>query len=825
MARCKDGILPLASHLEINFGGLRRLDLAHEHEQHERYQLGAIMAKESRPQAAAFLRALTHRISSTPAKQLPHIAPQIAATLWNCRSILSTPGDTVKASSETSQAVNRFRATVSQLLQARSVEERWAAVFLAKATIEAGGPEIVRKATGWTKNLVAILKKNDPSTTKVLAIITLTRIFMLTWEDTNLVREITTPALPGFVQACLTASEKTSVSANVLQATLEVFATLVPRHPTIFRTYESQIHHLLLRILSTTASGLEHDRHYAADHHTAARRLFVLLHHCAPKQGGSEKWDETLGATMTAAHATCDRVFRSVHETWRSNAGIAKTKGVSAGEQGTTGPDALGLPAWHGMYAGAERLATLVQILQAHIECVTSSTVSVRLGLVADLLNRILGLEASIRDDSASFNAEVSKDEREMMFSILPAVHVAALELMHTILGRFGHAVVSIVPHITEMLTALFAAESSNNNLRQMTYSCLTSVLNLVGPSLTKDSIADLSLIIRTHCTDLLPTTNGRDRVLQDNLGLPAHQQPATNGVSGSEKLSYTSRQPTTLAKLQTTASDLFPILFTRLDQSLVPANVRGMMEKTAVLTGNKDALVACVLNPAKKSHGSRPRPSLLPLLAREYPDCVEVEALLRPRMPPVAGTDGGGRVSVDGHFEEGSSDGGEEQYESGEEQSEDEDDASADEGATDGQGGETKEDLQAVIDTGAEEVFSTAPEQASGITGAQQSSRKRPTESKEPTEETNAKRLRASPVATALDPVSAPAPDAAAMADVPVTAVAKKVDVTEAVTLPASQIDSKDDDDESDFEIPPLTMESGSEMDEDEAVDRVEEV
>lgn len=150
------------------------------------------MAKQSHAQAVASLRALTYRVTSCPPKQLPHITPQIAASLWNCRSILSTSNESLKASSDAGQTVNRFRTSVTQLLQARSVEERWVAVVLAKAAIEAAGLELVGKATGWTKNLVAILKKNDPATTKALAIITLTRIFMLTWEDTNLVREITT---------------------------------------------------------------------------------------------------------------------------------------------------------------------------------------------------------------------------------------------------------------------------------------------------------------------------------------------------------------------------------------------------------------------------------------------------------------------------------------------------------------------------------------------------------------------------------------------------------------------------------------------------------
>lgn len=96
------------------------------------------------------------------------------------------------------------------------------------------------------------------------------------------------------MQACLTAAERKDASSDVLQTVLQAFATLIPRHPTIFRTYEAQIRNLLLKILATTPSASDPEMHYTQAHHDAARRIFVLLHHCAPKQGGTEKWAETL---------------------------------------------------------------------------------------------------------------------------------------------------------------------------------------------------------------------------------------------------------------------------------------------------------------------------------------------------------------------------------------------------------------------------------------------------------------------------------------------------------------------------------------------------
>lgn len=766
------------------------------------HQFDATMAKETRAQAAATLRALTYRISSSPAKQLPHIAPQIAASLWNCRSILSAPGDAVKANSETTQAVNRFRSTIAQLLQARSVEERWAGVVFAKATVEAGGREIVSKATGWTKNLIVILKKNDPSTTKVLATITLTRIFRLTWEDSNLVREITTPVLPGFVQACLAAVDQSLASANVLQTVLQAFGTLLPRHPTIFRTFESQIRTLLLRILSTTASADASDNYFTADHHKTAQRLFALLHHCAPKQGGAEKWSDTVGAIVTAAHATCDRIFRSVNEGWKSTAGVVKTKSVSNGELCMDGFDALGLPAWRGLYPGAERVITLIQTLEAHIFCTTSNTTSIRLGLLVDLLNRLLSLDASVRNESPSFNTEISKGEREALFSTLPAIHAASLDLLRNFLERFGHVIVSTMPYMVETLSGPFAAELSHVEMRTATYRLLETALGLIGSSLTKDSIAELSLILRTCCEDLLPSIKDRDQMLADSQSQISHRQPATNGTSSTEKSSHALRNPTLFTDLETAAAALLPLFFSKLDQSHMHSSLRAKLEQTAVMTRNKDALVACVLNPPKRSRSSGVKPSLLPLLAREIPHCAEVEALLRPRMP-IVGSGTGGKGALNVHVED--RDMQEDESESENEEGEDEGDEDADEGAVNGQ----------IVDddVAEEEVFSTAPEQTPAEIETLQSN-KRPAESHE---EASAKRLRASPVA-ALDPASSVAvPE---VADVFVTAVVDGTDGSQAATLPGSEVELKatgagDDDDESDFEIPPLTMESDSEVEE----------
>ncbi|KAK6404394.1 hypothetical protein LTR95_018866, partial [Oleoguttula sp. CCFEE 5521] len=57
-------------------------------------------------------------------------------------------------------------------------------------------------------------------------------------------------------------------------------------------------------------------------------------------------------------------------------------------------------------------------------------------------------------------------------------------------------------------------------------------------------------------------------------------------------------------------------------------------LDRTAILTKNKDALVASVLNPQVNAAATGLQSSLLPFLAKLFPGCTDVEAILRPRMP-----------------------------------------------------------------------------------------------------------------------------------------------------------------------------------------------
>ncbi|KAK5166042.1 uncharacterized protein LTR77_008303 [Saxophila tyrrhenica] len=779
--------------------------------------------------ANATLRAVTYRITSATPEQLPLLATQLAGSLWNCREILSAPAD---SKNDATALVHRLRTKITSILQDRTIEGRWAAVVLVKATIEAGGVDFLSKSNAWVRSLLAILKRPDPSTTRCLAVIALTRIFTLTWDYSNLVREITTPALPGFISTCLANIKKERCPSTELNTVLEAFATLLPRHPTIFRTHEPQIEAVLNEVLSSGPTGptLHHSQKLIG----TAQRVRVLLHHCAPKQGAGEQWDRTFQATVRAVHTTCDRLFRGVNEDWGAVGGTHKSTDraiFSANEAGLDSQDEASFGPWTGIFAGRDRLVNLVGILQSHLQTTTASAVALRVGSLIDAITRLMGTTTVSGLAGAKVNAEVSREEREALSTVIPNVHVATMSLVHALLRRLGYASASYAQSISELIVEVYRAEHFDDELKKAAYGCQSSLLRLFGPSLPRENIAELTSMIQGCCGDMMQSdasASHADGKLAGSQPVALKQAAISQHRDG----------------LLTAANRLVSTFVTEVNPAFVPRKLRTQIERTAVLTRSKDVLLACVLNPARKEVGGRLQTSLVPLLAKEYPDTREVEAMLRPRLPPVV-------VQNPGGFEDADMDASDE-GEPSEELSP----------AANGTNGHHPADdlLSALIQPSnptsdreeQEELYSTTPppqvegSAQSAMTTGQTEAKKIVTPAKRAADPTSAdleasvKRRRGSPVAEAIagGPASAlPGPDAAAMkADVPVTVAAGQAQAVNgedatvvapsALNVPTQGIQESAagagpegdvGSDDSDFEMPPLTMEPDTDPEDDE--------
>ncbi|EME81876.1 uncharacterized protein MYCFIDRAFT_32496 [Pseudocercospora fijiensis CIRAD86] len=580
------------------------------------------------PYLLSTLRAVTYRITTTPPHELPLVAAQISASIWNCRDLISLPSEK-KQTRETAEILKSFHTRLGSLLQERSIEGRWAAVVLVKATIEAGGLQVLSTCNAWVKILLGYLKKPDPPTTRNLALITLTRIFMLTWDYANLVRDITTPSLTALLPICLSNLENKRCSSSEFQTILEAFVTLLPRHPTIFRNNEARLRSILASVLSGVSLHSGAPLAYSASQQAAAERVLVLLHHCAPKQGSGEKWIDTWKAHIHAAHATCDRVFRAIHEHWQSGTAVepsAPTHKILNGDLESENEDAAGLKPWKGVYAGAQRLVALLRIIEAHLTTATSTSISVPIGMLEDLLARIFSVVPAIaKQDSLKPNNQISKHEREAMFAALPSIHVAALQLTASVHTRFQLAASALTNITIEQILPVFQAQH-DDSVREAVFALVQHFIDRSGLSMTRNEVSDLSPILKAACQEVFPAGE-----------LKSQSQNGTGGVKQQLGLSggqVTQSHPTQRSTVVESARNLLYAALRKVDAAALSPQIRAQIDRAAILTQDRQLLIASVMNPARKNNTSQSESSLMPFLAREFGDCIETEALLRPRMP-----------------------------------------------------------------------------------------------------------------------------------------------------------------------------------------------
>jgi pre-rRNA-processing protein RIX1 len=604
----------------------------------------------------ATLRALTFRISSTPTAQLPQHVPAIATALANCKTLLSsTQTSNAKSSSEGSVAIHKYRTLLSTLLQDRTVQGRWSAIVLVKATIEVGGWETLQKCLPWVRGLLGILSKPDPPSSKKLCIITLARIFILTRDYPTLVREITTPSLPAFVQSCLQAAnpKASKASPGLLQIVLECFAELLPRHPTIFRSYLKQIRPLLLRLVSPTPSTkLDQDETHGSKSEittevtAAARRLLVQLPCCAAKGASSDEWETALKVNIKSAHRVADKVFRAVLEDWQSTVRDSVSDSqVLDGEVQDLESDNMALPTWSGLYAGSERLTSLLRLIKEYLENPTTNAVTFRIGVIMDLLTRVLSLTVPASGGKAfqntvRVNNQVSREERETLWLVLPGVHVAAIELLLAMANRLQDSTMALDTMILDQLVWVFGSEKDAAQVRTACYQAIASLLKRSGATLPKSSIDSLSPLIRSCCADLLPSENITATVKETPGQAKANGNSLPQATANADSFLNSSKSVTAPAAsfigLEQAAYDLLPVLLANIGAQFFSDSLRARLDRTAILTQHKDAMVASVLNPPPSKKFGKPAASILPLMARSFTGAKDVEGMLRPRMPVI---------------------------------------------------------------------------------------------------------------------------------------------------------------------------------------------
>lgn len=604
------------------------------------------------------LRSIISRISSTTTISLPKIVPSILSDLGGIGFLLSSTSGS-KTSSEASTAVHKYRTLLSTLLQDRSFQGRWTSIVLIKSTIEIGGHETLSKCLPWVRGLIGMLAKPDPPSSKQLCVILLTRIFTLTKEYPTLVREITTPSLPAFIQSALQVAAFKAPS-TLLETILSSFNELFPRHPTTFRSYLKQIQELLHHTIAPTPSNTLSPEQAPVTKYeasptvsAAARRLYTQLPCSAPKGAVSEEWEVSFRKTVISIHYVASKVFRAVVED--SPDALTRSGETLDNEVEEIINDSMSLPPWSGIFAGGERLVNLLGLVEAFLICPTSAPVTLPFGSIATLLTRIFALTVPATGNQSfqnvvKFNNQVGKEERGNLWLILPKVHVAAINILIALTKSTHPGTISMDTLFLDQITWVFSAERKSHSVRTACYQATASILERSGASLPKSSVDPLAEITRHCCEDLLSV---------EEYGSNSQNSAKTNGSTNATAKTVTflngSKRSKNIANshsdLRNAASSLLPILFTIPSQHLSDS-LRTRIDRTAILTGHTDAMIASVQNPPRSRKFGKPAASILPLLARIAPASTKVEMLLRPRMPVVM-TSARGNNNVDEDEEE----------------------------------------------------------------------------------------------------------------------------------------------------------------------------
>lgn len=424
--------------------------------------------------------------------------------------------------------------------------------------------------------------------------------------------------------------------SSIISTVFDSFSTLLRRHPAIFRPFSGQIKKATNAYLAPT---LTDGRIITSSVKESACALAVLVHQTSPKNTSGDEWAKALRALVKEIHGTTDHIFRAVIEDWESNAGyvpqsVDVNKALAGG--GKTKED---YPAWAGIDSGVERLTGLLAYLEAHFKCATATAVTVPMGAIDDLLTRLMSVAPPTGPNSGMrTHPAISREEREGLYAGLPSIHTSVLSLYSTLISRFSSGFTYLAQGALEHVVWTFKTSRTDADYRTKAYEVLAQLLPLCGLALPKATLDRLTPVVRAVCREVRPEEVGNSLTTQKD----SHGKATSATANADSFLKSTTSSTSSPILSSPTESDaapvlaaraLLPVFYTELAQNRIEAYLRAEMDRTAILTHCREAMVVSVLHPYVGKNG-KCLPSILPHLVRAFPRDAGVEALLRPRMP-----------------------------------------------------------------------------------------------------------------------------------------------------------------------------------------------
>ncbi|KAK0665979.1 rRNA processing/ribosome biogenesis-domain-containing protein [Cercophora samala] len=578
------------------------------------------------------LRVLVRRLASTPADQLPRLCPVLVGHVLRCGEPLSASPDAGKGKdkgAETPMLVHKLRTHITTLLTGRNASGRFAAVCLIKAVVDVGGWESLRAADPWVRGLISVAQKIDPLPSKELAIITLTKIYMLLQGYPTLIREMATPTLPSFVTACLQLVKSPSTPTSVTETVASSLSKLVMLYPTTLRPFAGQIKTALRAYIAPTTSDSAVVPHTLRE---SSRRLFILLSYTTPKNGSSDEWVNSIKAAILDCHATTDQIFRGVVESWESSTGYRPQQIRNELDPSGGGDSVDEFPSWEGVQPGSERLIGLLEFLAEYLDNPTKAPVTVPVGELLDLTTRLTLVTPPnpSSEETMQTNPSISRDEKAELWTVLPDIHTAVLRLHGSTIRRLADSALPLSTDIIDHTVRVLSSHRTNPAVREKVYNLTSPLLTLAGPTLPRLTVDSLTPLIQQVCHDILLSAGHLDDTPKPTP--PVEKGKQTVQGNADAFLSTPSTTPASLftplpASLLTSATFLLPLFLSHLPQPHLSPDIRSLVDRTAILSSNKNAMLASVLNPYKDTRG-RYYPSILPFLVQKFGTSKEVEVV-----------------------------------------------------------------------------------------------------------------------------------------------------------------------------------------------------
>jgi hypothetical protein len=203
-----------------------------------------------------------------------------------------------------------------------------------------------------------------------------------------------------------------------------------------------------------------------------------------------------------------------------------------------------------------------------------------------------------------------------------------------------------MVPYVADLsdtVLRVFNSGISIPAIRSTSYSTLRDVLVLAGSALPKTTVDMLQPVIGATCRDLQEDAG----YLKQPKNTGSAGDSKKNGLAANADLFLQKPEATTEQKavpLETdhkrAASTLLTTLLTHLPQKHLKPSHRSLLDQTAILTCNREAMIASVLNPYVDTRG-RKYPSILPHLTQQFPRDLTLE-ILRTNLRPERGRGSG---------------------------------------------------------------------------------------------------------------------------------------------------------------------------------------